>query len=377
MEKILVVGANTRPVACSAKKIGYEVYATDYFCTDDLKKCSETLKCVLSQKPYESCGKFADNFDATQLEDLSREFIDKIDLILCSSGISPERFPKSKIIGNKETQDVDNKYKLYKKLKNKFNVPETFLISDFKEASEIVYSFNDKKFIIKPIFGSGGIGIKKFEDISPQSRLDGMMLQELVEGKNISSSVLSTGTEAKTIITSSQIIGEREFGQLEPFGYCGNIVPYFNDDNKIRKTAEEVIEDLSLIGSNGVDMVHDGDDIYVVEVNPRFQGTFECAEMILGINMVDAHLKACEGILIETEAPEKFGVKMIVFAKERSIVGDLNAEGVYDIPQKNVIIERGEPVATVIISNNTLENVLNSAKKNVENVYKSIKTFTR
>ncbi len=39
MENILVVGANTRPIACSLKNIGYNVYSVDYFGCQDIKQC--------------------------------------------------------------------------------------------------------------------------------------------------------------------------------------------------------------------------------------------------------------------------------------------------------------------------------------------------
>lgn len=63
------------------------------------------------------------------------------------------------------------------------------------------------------------------------------------------------------------------------------------------------------MGSNGVDMVMTHDKIYVIEVNPRLQGTFECAEL-LGINVLDAHIKACkEGILIDRMNINEIAIK--------------------------------------------------------------------
>ncbi len=61
MENILVVGANTRPVACSLKNIGYNIYSADYFGCLDLKTCVTEYKSFLSQKPFHSCGFFLKN----------------------------------------------------------------------------------------------------------------------------------------------------------------------------------------------------------------------------------------------------------------------------------------------------------------------------
>jgi predicted ATP-grasp superfamily ATP-dependent carboligase len=371
---VLVVGTNSRPVACSAKKMGNTVYSIDYFCTSDLVKCSDYLRCILTQIPYESCGHYIERFDPQILETYVSEVVDDADCILCSAGSMPDRFPGSKIIGNKKIEHIENKYNLYNLLKKKFNVPETFLVSSYEEAAEIAESKEDKKFIVKPIVGAGGKGIKRFEETSENTNFNGLMLQEFIEGQNVSASVLSTQNEAKTILTSRQILGEGGLGQPDEFAYCGNLVPYTNDP-EIKKTAEDAVIELSLVGSNGVDMIHTGEDIYVIEVNPRFQGTFECAENVLGINMVDAHIKACNGTLIETRDPDKFAVKMVIFAKRRSIAGDLNFEGVYDIPERNVIIEKDEPAATVVASDKKLENAIYKAEQLVEKVYKALEPF--
>lgn len=374
MENVLVVGINTRPVACSAKKMRNTVYSVDYFCTGDLVTCSDNLKCVLSQKPYKSCGNYAENYDPELIYEYANEFIDKVDYILCTSGVTPENFPKSKIVGNKKIGHVDNKYKLYNSLKNKFKVPETFQVQSYEDAAEIVHSFDNKQFIVKPVIGAGGKGICWFEDTTENSNFNNVMLQEFIEGESISASVLSTSKEAKTILTSKQIIGETKLGQIDKFGYCGNIAPYKNDP-RINQLAEDVIMELSLLGSNGVDMIDTGDDLYVIEVNPRFQGTFECAEEVLGINMVDAHCKATKGTLIEVPSSSKYAVKMIVFAKKRSIAGNLDFDGVYDIPRKNVIIEKDEPAVTIIRTGETPESAIYEAQKTVKKAYKSFLPF--
>jgi len=60
MENMLVVGVNTRSVACSLKKLGYTVYSADYFGVMDLRPCVDRYKSILSQEPYQSCGKFTE-----------------------------------------------------------------------------------------------------------------------------------------------------------------------------------------------------------------------------------------------------------------------------------------------------------------------------
>ncbi|HHT19070.1 MAG: ATP-grasp domain-containing protein [Euryarchaeota archaeon] len=384
MEKILVAGANTRAVACSLKKLGYTVYSADYFGVMDLRPCADISNSVLNQKPAKSCGKFLERFDSKAIEEKALEMVDDVDGIIFCAGVSPRRFPSDKIIGNYDIQDVQDKYRLFGKLKSEFNVPDTYMIGDFDEALDIASDSPEKNFILKPRHGSGGYGIQmlnllikdsnKSELFSNLLKIDenNWIMQEFIDGENISASVLSTKNEAHTILNSCQIIGNKSLGQLEPFGYCGNIVPY-PVDGEISETAEKIIDHLSLIGSNGVDFIIKNDELYVVEVNPRLQGTFECAEIVLGVNMAELHLKACQGHLMKVSLPERFAVKMIIHAQHRSQVGNMHFKGIHDLPNQGVIIEKGEPVVTVLTSSPHKEDAITSAQKLVQRVYTSLK----
>ncbi len=386
MENILVLGANTRPIACSLKSIGYNVYSTDYFGCQDLKTCVTDFRSSLSQKPFHSCGFFSQNFNSDLLIENAKEFFECSDYIVYSSGVSPLKIPNKKLVGNKHHKNVENKYKLYKHFLNRFEgvfkLPETYLVSDLKDAQETANSSDAEKFLVKPIEGSGGIGIKNLDSMDPNDDIQRAILQEIIEGQDVSASVLSTGDDATSILTTQQIIGNKCLGQKESYAYGGNIAPYAketkqssiqNINKSFKEVAEDLILDLNLIGSNGVDMIIKNGDIYLIEVNPRIQGTFEVCEAVLDINLAEAHILACEGELIDIPKPNKFAVKMIVHAKKKSIVGNLNMNNVNDIPTPNVIIEEGEPVCTVLTSGNVLENTIYSAKRVVNDVYRNLK----
>ena len=158
MENILVVGTNTRPVACSLSKMGYNVYSVDHFGCLDIKPCVKEYSSFLSQKPFHSSGFLQGSFKPNNLEQMAKEFLDDVDHIICCSGVDPANFPKNKIIGNKDVSSVQNKYKFYKTLKKRFEglfkLPETFMVKDFGEVQEILEDFPEKKFLLKPLGGS-------------------------------------------------------------------------------------------------------------------------------------------------------------------------------------------------------------------------------
>lgn len=374
MESVLVVGVNARPVACSLRRCGYEVISVDYFGVRDLIPCVKTYKSILDHKPFESSGFFLKKYDHQILEETAQEFIDQSDKIICLPGISPQKFPKKKIIGNRDIKKVSDKYWLYQKLKKDFTLPKTFNVSDIQEVREIIKNFPEKKFLIKPRTGSGGYGIRNFENY-PDQDLEGKILQEKITGVNLSASVMSSSKEVKTILTSQQLIGISHWGQLEPFGYCGNIVPYLENQDLIN-LAEDIISLLGLLGSNGVDFVYDGKKFYIIEVNPYIQGTFECAELSLGINMSQAHMMAVEGEMFDFPAPQNFVSKIVLHAKERSQVVGIRLEGIKDLPGERTIIEKGEPYVTILCSDPIRENMIFKALSLVEKAYNKLKPST-
>jgi predicted ATP-grasp superfamily ATP-dependent carboligase len=314
---------------------------------------------------------------------MASEYIEQVDHIICCSGVDPLKFPKNKIIGNIDVSSVQNKYKLYKNLKKRFEdlilLPETFKVEDVYELNEISKTFPDKDFLIKPMEGSGGVGIRKLSPDDSTINFDDVFLQEIIHGIDISASVISSGYEAQTILINQQLIGNEILGQVETYGYCGNISPNPNIDQRVmenlKEISEEIIMGLDLVGSNGVDMIYNDGNIHVIEVNPRLQGTFEVTEASLDINMAETHINACNGSILPIPKPSKFAVKMIVFAKNKSLVGNLKMEGIHDIPAKNVIIEKGEPIATVLSSGRVLEETIFAGKNIVNNVYQNLENI--
>lgn len=453
MENLLIMGINTRPMVNSALKLDYNTFSVSYFKTFDfINPFAE--KHILHQEFINSddsfnCGSFEDNYSPSKLLNLSEEYFDSIDKIIFSTGISADDFIgkfskfKNKIKGNLKTDSVNDKFKFYNKLKNKFNVPFTFIPSDIYEAYDILKQYPNSSFILKPIKGSGGYGILllnkdtltnlNHNDFHHELFDGNYIMQEYISGVNLSSSVLSTKSESQNIINTRLLINNdlkindnksnnykinnntnksdnyKINNSSNDFIYLGNILPLTvesfskynshinisSDDNsknffKIEKIMEEVSEDLisyfNLIGSNGVDFVLsknalnnnsiDINDLYPIEINPRFQGTYESCEKVLGINLLDAHIKACEGELVDIPKFDKsnfiYSVKKIEYAKFNLKVKNLKLDNVYDIPYPNVNIEKNQPIVTILSSNSNLDlaisNLNETSKKIKERV---------
>jgi len=410
MENLLIMGIDTRPMVNSALQLDYKTFSISYFKTVDFKM-PYYEKHVLDQESVISCGRFEDNYSPDKLLDLFEEIIetdnenDEIDKIVLTTGINTKNFSGKfkkyrKIVrGNKNSECVENKFKFYNKLKNKFNVPLTFQPLDVDELNEILQQYPNNPFILKPLQGSGGLGIfllnnkssnkiKQVNEICQNISLENYILQEYIEGTNVSSSVLSTHNDSKNII-NSRLITEHDLGN-DTFEYSGNILPLdensfelFNDNqtnidlnqltDEMNNVSEDLIREFNLIGSNGVDFVLDNQgELKVIEINPRFQGTYELVENVLGINLLDAHIKACEGEIINIQNPNQYSVKKIIYARKQVDIGNLNIPNVFDIPYEGVKIEKDQPLVTIISSNKNLETAMKDLKIAENEVYENI-----
>ena len=337
IKKVLVIGYSTRYIACSGKRAGYDMYSIDHFDDIDLRRCSDVFllgENIPSEKEIQD-----------YIDDLKIEF----DAIILGSGV--ERAKLSGLILNNKNEvmwHVTDKSWLSDKLK-RLNIlhPKTY-----KSISDIS---NNTRFplIAKPIFGAGGIENFLITNEGELPKKDSYIFQEYISGIPASVSLISSKYEAVAIAVNEQLIGKRWLGQKCPFGYCGNITPF---KTKFEKTmceiAKNLILELGLIGSNGVDFIVTDDEVYVIEINPRFQSTLDTVELSCGINIFDAHVRAFEGDLgdlVDKKEPKRFSSKAILYAENEFVLKkDLDKNGIVDISPIGRVIPEGDPIATAI-----------------------------
>ena len=355
----MIVGSNTRPLSKSLKQLGYTVYATSFFDLADQRQVVDKL--IVPDELH--------SFDMNILIEMALDYVNEVDYIICTNDIDVSIFPKSKVIGNYDVNDINNKYKLYKKLHKNFLMPETFKLNDINEAFEISDA-SDKRYIVKPIYGSGGINI---DWLSRDSFVDdSFILQEYVDGNSISSSFLSyPDGEIDMITTSDQIIGSKRLNAT-PFLYCGNVTPLVNYSNKINNISSKISRMYKLVGCNGIDFVMQDNNVYVIEVNPRLQGTFENIETSFEFNLAEAHINSCNNVHVNIPTVKKFSVKLMPYSFKDACYNLNDIPNVRDISDVNYLIKKSYPICTIITHDRILENAMIKAEMIQKRVYESI-----
>lgn len=385
MEKLLLIGINTRSMIESGLKLNYTIYSTSYFSTSDVPLI-ENQKIILDESINPDCGVFEDKFSSENILNVSKDYLDEVDYIIPISGISPNDFEKKhqkKILGNKDISKVEDKYRFYKEIRNEFLTPETFYVNDVDEAVEIQKNNPEVQYIAKPLKGSGGYNTNL---LNHQSQLqlncdEKLIVQEYIEGINLSSSVLASENEAENIV-NSRLLTQYDFEKNSQFKYVGNILPLTeksilapvkNTDainREMADTSEKLIRKFELIGSNGVDFILNKNGLYVIEINPRIQGTFECVQQALGINMLEAHIKACQNEIIAIDKAKYYSYKKIIYSPKTVKYEKIDLNNLYDMPHLGSITQKDEPLLTIIDKDKDFDKLYEKVESSSQTVNK-------
>lgn len=356
--KLLIAGIHTRPAVASAKRLGYYVSAVDYFGDMDLKIIADELRSVVVQKPGKSCGRLSENYSDEKLIALAKDV--EADFVILTSTLELHR---ENVLGNstKKIKKLKNKAYQLRKLKDIVRIPPTEICKTREEALEIAQNLGFPV-VVKPASGAGGrrIVYARTPEEIPEYEEE-YILQPFIAGRSFSISIVSTGKRARAITSALQILGFKHCS-ISGFAYCGSVSPGPAPE-QAREMAEAIATRLGLLGWNGIDFIEHRGEVYFMELNPRFQGTLDVVERAYGINIVDAHIKACSGELVPEPKPRRHCVRLSLFAEVRSMVSQNLLGRAMDVPLKGCIIEAGEPFATVIACSNSRASALAKAKQ--------------
>ena len=201
---------------------------------------------------------------------------------------------------------TSDKWRLYKKLKGKVNMPKTS-----KKPM-------DGSFVIKPRVSCGGENIRLVKSADKIEK--DYISQEYVKGENISLSFI-VGDDINLISINKQIIND--------FKYNGAIVPFKISPQLKNQVIGECIEAIErikgLFGYVGVDVVLSNNP-YVIEINARITTPSILFKDVYEINLAEIIFKNYYKERIGLEEMEK-EIKTFKLVKEKSDRGFIHAKG--------------------------------------------------
>ena len=213
---------------------------------------------------------------------------------------------------------ASDKYETYEALPNTIPQPRSFrfkidqrgywkrAIENLHEKWQAEDPLTPLKLIIKPLMGvdcENIVIIEKIEDLTldldkiftPGSRI---IVQEYIDGVDISVSLISDGEKAVPISLNQQYVELKE----DKGTYLGGKIPfesqYKDEAFEIATKAVEAIDGLK--GFVGVDMLINNDEkdiysVYLLEINSRFTTPYVGLKRISNINIGDSIIKLIDG----------------------------------------------------------------------------------
>jgi uncharacterized protein len=235
------------------------------------------------------------------------------------------------------------------------------------------------KWIKKPFRSGGGIGIHRFIKNPGDTQADIVIqpthyLQRVIPGTPISAIFIGAGGAATFLGATQQLVG-CDWAGGEDYLFVGNIGPLPVStvvESTLRKVGGCIAEQFRLTGLFGMDAILFNEEVWTLEVNPRYTAAVEILERASNLHAIRLHVEACQSNRaprIDLSREAKFYGKAILHARcpltidERfgEWVNRINRESlnevVADIPNPGIQLKRRQSVCTVFASASTVGEV--------------------
>jgi predicted ATP-grasp superfamily ATP-dependent carboligase len=218
------------------------------------------------------------------------------------------------------------------------------------------------EWLVKPLRSGAGLGVRRAAggDFDPPRSA---VLQRYIEGQSCSAVYVAAGGQAALLGATRQLVG-RDFGLPREFLYAGSIGPLVlraDEQATLRRLGDVLAGRFALVGLFGVDFIRTAQELWTVEVNPRYTASIEVLERATGLRLVALHAAACQHGLLPgvplSAAPRTIAGKVIVYAQRDCVIGaqmpwSSRQEGAWpafaDLPPAGQQIAAGHPVVTVL-----------------------------
>ncbi len=343
---LLIVGASGRAAAQSAVYAGWQPFIIDLFADEDTRSLGPVWQCSLVDYPqgfielaaqappgpWMFTGGLENYPDVVEAISHSRELF----------GVRPEVL-----------KTIRDPFVLQKLVP----MPAMCRVNEPHDTT--------KRWLRKPFRGSGGFGIETLRLPASESGTAEAEFysQEWLDAPSYSALFLFNEHRFPSLIgVCAQLIGE-PWLHAPAFQYCGNIGPIRTDDSLNHRLQElgHLLQPLGLRGLVGIDFLKSGDDLFVLEVNPRYAASVELYERALGCSLLREHIQAFQ----TSPAHSRFATekrdgnihgKAVLYAEHSFVVPPLHpwrGPSFADIPMVGSTISAGQPVVTLFASGDT------------------------
>ncbi|MDP3930912.1 MAG: ATP-grasp domain-containing protein [Methylococcaceae bacterium] len=343
-QKLLIVGQSARMLAYAAKQIGLNSIVIDVYSDSDTQAFA-----------LEFC----------QIPDLSKCYLipalsfliarHSISDVIYSSGF--EEYPDSLGYLTEKLEVLGNNYKTFVAVQDKKSFFSTLgtLKIPHPDVSFIQPELAED-WLIKPMFGHGGIGIKRFSQTCNVDKY--FYWQKFLIGAQHSVLFLADGEHAQVVGFNTQwTLNSDEKTEFIFSGIINSCELRDEYKQNVVEWIEKLVPVYGLLGLNSLDFIYTNGACFVLEINPRPSASMQ----LYDVDLLSRHIRACNGELtpnlpLQTRA----AAYQVIYAED-----DLTIpvqfywpEGVVDIPKAGALIRKGQPICSIIVHEKNTQLVL-------------------
>jgi uncharacterized protein len=340
---ILIVALSGRALAQAARRAGFGVAVADLFGDSDTRGAADALAVV--------AGDPARGLDAADLLAAAER--------LAPAGVRP---PYALVYGSGMDGRVDLLAQLAAGRRLFGNSPATIArCGDPAEFFPLLDSLgiphpetrlrppaNPAGWLEKRAGGSGGGHVRPAREGSAP---EGVYYQRVARGRPVSVSFLADGRKAAVVGFAEQLTAPMAGA---PYRFGGVAQPA-----RLSAQARQAMTDwvaalapaLGLVGLNSLDAMADGDELKVLEINPRPGANLDVFDGAAGGHLFAHHVAACGGRLPVLAAHDAPARAMAILYADRALTAppvEAWPDWIADRPMAGVVIPQGAPMCTVM-----------------------------
>ena len=240
-----------------------------------------------------------------------------------------------------------------------------------------------QRWIRKPLRSCGGQRIRIVEPGDPNTNSPDFFYQRLISGKPYSAVYSANRQSARLVGITRQLVGTGWTGAHD-FQYAGSLGPVTPPDHlhsQLIELGNALATTFQLQGLFGVDLIM-ANDVWVLEVNPRYTASVEILEVGFNWSALREHLRVCHGDPpgLPSGPPVCLCGKAIVYARRDTVISatfvrfsedsntDPRCPAIADIPHLGERISCRQPVTTVLAIDENWQRLYTTLKRRVAQV---------
>lgn len=336
---MLIAAISSRPFVKAAVTAGYAVVALDVFADVDTQRFAEQVYKI----DYANNGFDAKHFEATL------DQIDTSDMQGFAYGSGFEAQPDLLECIAKRLPLIGNAPEVVRKLKNApyfFGVLDSLAIPHPKVSFSLLA--NAEGWICKEEGGSGGAHV--LNAVTNQDLPKGQYFQRVIDGTPISMLFAANGMEIKVIGFNQQWVAPIADKPYRYGGIVGNANLPLAIKQSLQETAKKITLAFGLRGLNSLDVIWQGDQYWVLEINPRLSSTLDLYQSKES-DLFDLHVQAVSGDLSRFPViPSRSKARNVLYALQDVVIPEdlVWPDWVADIPMALTAIPQHQPICTVL-----------------------------